>query len=126
MDRPLLDLHFKVYGRELFVKYGEHLLNPARRGQLGWPDAATDLLDALDYQEEAAYRWWPLGRQKPVTVDTRINGGRPTTTTTGVRTIAIATRLNDGWSVAEVTEDTDATRDEIEAASVVEAVPLAA
>lgn len=125
-ERPLLDLDFKRYGRELFVRYGEHLVNPARHGQLGWPDAATDLFESLDYEEQAACRWWPLGRSTPVAVDTRINGGRPTTATTGVRTVAIATRLREGWSAEEITDDTAATREEIDAAAQLERVPLAA
>jgi uncharacterized protein (DUF433 family) len=125
-DRPLLELDFKLHGRELFVKYGEHLLNPARKGQLGWPEAAADLLASLDYEDAAAYRWWPLGRETPVSINTRVNGGRPTTATTGVRTVAIATRLREGWSIVEITEDTAATAAEIRAAARVEAVPLAA
>jgi hypothetical protein len=34
-QRLLLELDFKLYGKDLFVRYGEHLLNPARRGHLG-------------------------------------------------------------------------------------------
>lgn len=124
--RPLLDLEFKLYGRDLFVRYEQQLLNPARQGQLGWPDAADSLFASLDYEEQAAYRWWPLGRDKPVALDTRVNGGRPTTSTTGVRTIAIATRLRDGWSPVEIEKDTSATPAEIEAAARVEGLAAAA
>jgi len=125
-ERPLLELEFKLHGRELFVHYGERMLNPAREGQLGWPQAVDALLDSLDYEEDAAYRWWPLGRGRPVAVNTRVNGGRPTTATTGVRTIAIASRLREGWSPDEIEEDTAATRPEIDAAASVERVKLAA
>jgi len=125
-ERPLLELDFKRYGRELFIRYGEHLINPTRRGQLAWPDAASDLLESLDYKDDAAYRWWPLGRQAPVAINTRVNGGRPTTATTGVRTVAIATRAKEGWTVAEIAADTSASAEEIRAAAQVEAVTLAA
>jgi uncharacterized protein (DUF433 family) len=126
--RPLLDLDFKLQGKELFVRYGSQMLNPARKGQLqlAWPDAADALFESLDYEEEAVFRWWPLGRQEPITVDTRINGGRPTTVTTGVRTVAIATRVREGWSRSEIQEDTAANSAEIAAAARVEGVALAA
>jgi uncharacterized protein (DUF433 family) len=104
------------------------LLAVTRGGQLAWPNAVESLLDSLDYDEdeEAAYRWWPLGRKRPVLLDTRVNGGRPTTADTGVRTVAIATRLREGWSTDEVHDDTAATDSEIEAAAEIEGVPLAA
>jgi uncharacterized protein (DUF433 family) len=132
-SRPLLQLEFKQRGRDLFVRYEQQLVRATpRAGQLAladdelvgshWPHEATVLLDSLDYDsdEHATYRWWPLGRQRPVVLDTRINSGRPTTAATGVRTIAIATRLREGWDLAEITEDTSATPDEIRAAARVE------
>ncbi|MCW3025663.1 MAG: hypothetical protein JWM29_1095, partial [Solirubrobacterales bacterium] len=61
-----------------------------------------------------------------VLLDTRVNGGKPTTALTGVRTISIATRLREGWKPAEVSEDTAATLPEIEAAAQIEGVHLAA
>jgi uncharacterized protein (DUF433 family) len=121
VDRPLLQLEFAVQGRELFLRYAEDqwsYVNASRRGQMAWPDAAVDLFDSLEYDEEerAAYRWWPLGKQRPVIVDTRVNGGHPSTARTGVRTLAIATRKRQGWSVDAITDDVAATESEIEAA----------
>jgi uncharacterized protein (DUF433 family) len=127
-DRPLLDLDFKLHGHDLFVRYGAELLSATRSGQVVWPDAVETLLASLDYdeKEQAAYRWWPLGRQRPVLLDTRLNGGRPTTADTGVRTISIATRLREGWEPAEVREDTAATLVEIKAAAEIEGIRLVA
>ncbi|MFA9270102.1 MAG: hypothetical protein ACEQSX_04995, partial [Baekduiaceae bacterium] len=126
-DRPLLDLEFMRQGKELFVEYEEQLVNASRQGQLSWPEAADALLDSLDYdeQEHAAFRWWPLGRNRPVLLDTRVNGGRPTTSASGVRTIAIATRIRDGWTVEEISEDTAASADEVRAAARVEGLRVA-
>jgi uncharacterized protein (DUF433 family) len=126
-DRPLLELEFKRHGRELFVEYERQLLSPNRGGQLAWPEAADLLLDSLDYDEaeNAAYRWWPLGRKQPVLLDLNVNAGRPTTEQTGVRTVAIANRLREGWDLAEITEDTAATEREIRAAASVEGLKLA-
>lgn len=126
--RPLLDLDFKLHGYDLFVQYEAELLSATRGGQVVWPEAADTLLASLDYDEDeqTAYRWWPLGRERPVLLDTRVNGGRPTTADTGVRTIAIATRLREGWKPAEIHDDTAATLNEISAAAEIEGIPLAA
>jgi uncharacterized protein (DUF433 family) len=125
-ERPLLDLRFKRSGRDLFVKHDAGLLAATRGGQLAWPTAVDSLMASLDYDkdERAAYRWWPLGRKRPVLLDTRVNGGRPTTANTGVRTISIATRLREGWNPAEVREDTAATLTEIRAAADIEGIRL--
>ncbi|MCW3025261.1 MAG: hypothetical protein JWM29_693, partial [Solirubrobacterales bacterium] len=82
--RPLLDLRFKRSGRDLFVQFDADLLAATRGGQLAWPGAVHALFASLDYDkdEEAAYRWWPLSRERPVLLDTRVNGGRPTTALT--------------------------------------------
>lgn len=127
-ERPLLELDFKRRGKELFVEYEQHLVSATREGQVAWPEAADALLDSLDYDEaeHAAYRWWPLGRRRPVLLDTRVNGGRPTTASTGVRTVAIATRIRDGWDLEEITEDTAASQDEIRAAASLEGLKIAA
>jgi uncharacterized protein (DUF433 family) len=127
-DRPLLDLDFQRQGRDMFVEYGADLLTVTRGGQLAWPGAVDALFKSLDYDtaEQAAYRWWPLGRDRPVLLDTRINGGRPTAATSGVRTIAIASRLREGWKPAEVAEETTATLDEIKAAAQIESLKISA
>jgi uncharacterized protein (DUF433 family) len=124
----LLDLDFKLHGYELFVRYGADLLSATRGGQMAWPEAVDTLLASLDYDEteQAAYRWWPLGRERPVLLDTRVNGGRPTTASTGVRTISIATRLREGWEPAEIQADTAATLIEIKAAAEIEGIALSA
>jgi uncharacterized protein (DUF433 family) len=120
--RPLLDLDFKLHGRELFVEYEAEVISATRGGQIAWTEAVDVLLASLDYDEneQTAYRWWPLGRERPVLLDMRVNGGRPTTAETGVRTISIATRLREGWEPAEIHEDTAATLTEIDAAAAIE------
>jgi uncharacterized protein (DUF433 family) len=125
-ERPLLDLDFKRLRHQLFVKYGDELMDADRPGQLVWPEAAETLVESLDYDEdeEAVYRWWPLTRARPVLLDTRVNGGRPTTADSGVRTVAIASLIGEGASLEEITEETTASEDEIRAAAQVEGVEL--
>lgn len=128
-SRPLLALDFQAHGRSLFLRYateGEDpfFLNASQRGQLAWPQALEDFIRAVDYdkEEEVAHRWWPLGRDRPVIIDTLINAGLPSTARSGVRTVAIAARRGDGLVVHEIADDVGAAQDEVEAALVFEHV----
>jgi uncharacterized protein (DUF433 family) len=128
VERPLLQLEFATHGRELFLEYAEegaepYFLNVSRGGQMGvWPPSLDFLMKSLDYDkaEHAAYRWWPLGKARPVIVDTRLNAGRPSTAASGVRTDVVALRLRQGWDPAAIAEDLAAQPDEIDAARELE------
>jgi uncharacterized protein (DUF433 family) len=131
-DRPLLTVDFKVHGRSLFLKFVEvggdqYLVNASKRGQLAWPESVEELFQAVDYSEEenAAYRWWPLGRPIPVVIDTRLNGGRPITERSMVRTVAIAARRAEGLEPATIAGDVGADLDEVQAALRFEHVRVA-
>lgn len=127
VERPLLTVDFKVNGQSLFLKFAEeggdpYFVNASERGQVAWPPAIEEFIQAVDYDEEErhAYRWWPMGRSRPVIVDTFLNGGIPSTALSGVRTQAIAVRRGEGLDVSEIAEDVGATPDEIKAALVFE------
>jgi uncharacterized protein (DUF433 family) len=127
VDRPLLELEFATHGRDLFLRFAEddpYFLNASKGGQFAWPQGATDLVDSLDYDESehAAFRWWPLGKQTPVLLDTRLNGGRPSTAESGVRTVAIANRAAQGWEPTDIADDVVASVEEVQAALQLEAV----
>jgi uncharacterized protein (DUF433 family) len=127
VDRPLLELEFAAHGRDLFLRFAEgdpYFLNASRGGQFAWPQGATDLVDSLEYDptEHAAFRWWPLGKQTPVLLDTRLNGGRPSTAESGVRTVAIANRAAQGWDLTDIADDVAASVNEVQAALQLEAV----
>src|SRR5438046_5341889 len=116
-ERPLLTVKFKIYGKSLFMDFAEQtMLNASERGQLAWPPALEEFIQAVDYEQESAVRWWPLGRTRPVVIDTRLNGGLPSTAETGVRTGAIAVHRREGFSVAEIAEDVGARPGEVKAA----------
>jgi uncharacterized protein (DUF433 family) len=128
VERPLLELDFATQGQELFLRFAEledemadepYVVNASREGQIAaWPETATAFLEALDHDEaeHAVFRWWPLGKEKPVVVDTRLNAGHPSTARTGVRTRIIAARVSRGWSEEAIGEDVTARPDEIRAA----------
>jgi hypothetical protein len=118
VDRPLLTVEFKAHGKSLFLKYADAYLNASNRGQLAWPAALDEFISAVDYDpdERIAYRWWPLGRDEPVIVDTLLNAGRPSTSLAGVRTRAIAARERDELSIGAIAYDVGASEDEVRAA----------
>jgi uncharacterized protein (DUF433 family) len=126
-ERPLLTAEFKVHGKSLFLRFAEqtddaYLVNASERGQLAWPAALDEFIQAVDYEQNSAVRWWPLGRGRPVIIDTRLNGGLPSTAETGVRTGAIAVHRREGLEVAEIAEDVGARTREVEAALYFERV----
>lgn len=133
VERPLLSLDFKANGKSLFLRFAaegddEYLVNASKRGQLAWPATIDDFISSVDYDEEerAAYRWWPLGREEPVIVDTFLNGGLPSTALAGVRTNAIVVHRREGLDLPEIAYDVGASEEEIRAALKFERVPVAA
>lgn len=120
-DRPLLSLKFKTQGKSLFLRFAEedpYLVNASQRGQLAWPAALEDFIEAIDYdrREKSAMRWWPLGRDEPVIIDTLLNGGLPSTALSGVRTGAVAVHRREGFDVVDIADDVGATEEEVRAA----------
>jgi uncharacterized protein (DUF433 family) len=122
LSRPLLQQEFAVHGKDLFMEYaakGEepYFVNASRGGQLAWTPNLDFFLQSLEYDQEehAAYQWWPLGKSRPVVVDTRLNGGRPSTASSGLRADVISFRLAQGWDVQSLAEDLAAQPEEIAA-----------
>src|SRR5262249_50798751 len=94
------------------------LIDASKQGQLAWPQALDSFIASVDYDEteQSAYRWWPLGRDTPVIIDTLYNGGLPSTAHSGVRTLAIAVHRREGFEVEDIAQDVGAAEDEVRAA----------
>lgn len=124
VERPLLEVQFAAHGRELFLRFAksegrDYFVNASRGGQMtAWTPDTRDFLESLEYDENegTAFQWWPLGKQRPVVLDTRSNGGRPATAKTGVLTAAVRTRSNQGWPSEDIAADLGATPKEVRAA----------
>jgi len=141
VERPLLTLDFRARGRSLFLEFAEQsaegeglgplLVDASRSGQFSipeagelWPSAIDEFMRSVDYddQEQSAFRWWPLGREQPVIINTLYNGGRPSTATSGVRTRAIAVHRREGLEIRDIAYDVGASETEVEAALTFEHV----
>lgn len=125
VERPLLHVAFRVEGGHLFHEFAETeggrtlAINASRGGQLALEDFVAGITGDIEYENDLARQWWFLGREHPMLVDTRVAGGQPITARTGVRLDAIASRQREGYSVAEIAQDTGAETDEVEAVLLV-------
>lgn len=126
--RPLVTETFKVDGREAFILAGStQLVNVSTKaGMLAWSEVLDPFLQQVDFENELARRWWPLGRQEPVVLDPDYGFGMPVVSGTSVRTEIIAERTKAGDGAEEISYDFGLDRHQINAALRYESVPLAA
>ncbi len=114
---PLSSHRFKLGGRDVFVSEGSVLRDVLhRRGRAAWDEILGPFLETLDYRDSYAYRWWPLGRNKPVVVDPSYGFGLPVIVGSGVRTEIIRERVEAGDSNEQIAYDFNVQPDEIESA----------
>lgn len=114
---PLSTETFKVGGRDVFVRRDSVLHDVLhRRGAIAWDEILAPFLDTLDYRDTFAYRWWPLGRAKPVVVDPAFGFGLPVIAGSGIRTEIIRERVEVGESYEQIARDFNVEIAEIEAA----------
>lgn len=114
---PLSTELFKVGGRDVFVRRDSVLHDVLhRRGAMAWDEVLSPFLDTLDYRDAFAYRWWPLGRTRPVVVDPSYGFGLPVIAGSGVRTEIIRERVQVGDSYQQIAYDFNVEISEIESA----------
>ncbi|HXG35913.1 MAG TPA: DUF433 domain-containing protein [Dehalococcoidia bacterium] len=104
--RPLVTLKFKIGGKEIFVSKGDQLLEVGRRrGMHAWNEILEPFLEELDYTDEHASRWWPLGKANPIVIDPDYGYGFPVIVNSGVRTETILERVQAGELLRQIAED---------------------
>ncbi len=106
VPRPLTTLRFKTDGREIFVDRGDVLLEIGRRKRnQAWTEFLDPFLRTLDYTNDLASRWWPMGKQGPIMVDPAFGYGLPVIAGSGVRTEIILERFRAGDLEQQIAED---------------------
>jgi uncharacterized protein (DUF433 family) len=117
VQRPLTSLKFKVGGRQIFVEQGDVLLEVGRRKRmLAWNEVLAPFLASLDYTNDVASRWWPMGRSVPIVVDPEFGHGLPVVAGSGVRTEIIRERAEAGDLIQQIASDFNLDRTEVERA----------
>jgi uncharacterized protein (DUF433 family) len=114
--RPLVTQKFKVAGRDIFLAADFDVLVEVGReaGMLAWREVLEPFLEDIEYENELARRWWPLGRERMVVVDPDYGFGLPVVEGVGVRTEIIAERYRAGDSTDEIAYDFDVTPKQID------------
>lgn len=120
VDYPLATQTFKTDRRKIYMHAGDGRLLEVLGGQRGaqaWDEILDPFLRNLDYQNELARRWWPLGREdKRVVVDPDYGFGLPVIMGSGVRTDSIAEQYEAGDTVEHIAYDFNVTPEQIEGA----------
>lgn len=106
VPHPLASERFLIGGRDVFVQRDGVLVDVLRRkGAQAWYEVLEPFLETLDYQEQLAYRWWPLGKDKPVVIDPEYGFGLPVVYGTGIRTEILFERFTAGELPEEIAGD---------------------
>lgn len=115
---PLSMLSFKTDGRDVFVEDGTLLHNLLRnKSQPAWDAILGPFLETLDYRDAIAYRWWPLGKDRPILVDPEYGFGQPVVAGSGVRIEIIRERISAGDSNSQIAYDFAVSEADVEAVS---------
>jgi uncharacterized protein (DUF433 family) len=109
-ERPLVTRRFRTSGIEVFVSHDGNLLEVGRRrGEIAWRVFLEPFLKNLDYEEDWAIRWWPLGHDQPIVVDPEYGFGLPVIARSGVRTEIVLERFKAGDLPDRIAEDFNVT-----------------
>jgi uncharacterized protein (DUF433 family) len=120
VNHPLATQTFKTDRRRIYMHAGDGRLLEVLGGQQGaqaWDRVLDPFLESLDYQNELASRWWPLGKDdKRVVVDPDYGFGLPVVVGSGVRTESIAEQFEAGDAMEHIAYDFNVTSEQIEGA----------
>jgi uncharacterized protein (DUF433 family) len=119
MAYPLSTQKFKTDRHKIYMHAGDGRLLEVLGGQRGaqaWDRILDPFLKDLDYHNEFARRWYPLGKNEPIVVDPDYGFGLPVIVGSGVRTESIAEQYYAGDKVEHIAYDFNVTRGQIESA----------
>jgi hypothetical protein len=90
IDHPFATRRFLTDGYSVLLKVDDKVLLDLVSDQFALFEVLRSYLktDGLDFADEFAARWWPMGKRRPVFVDGRISFGQPVVTQ-GVPTLVL-------------------------------------
>lgn len=80
------------------------------------PGLVQEAIEALDYEDDLAARWYPLGKGVAIVVDPRYGSGLPTIRHRGVTVGHIKSRFDAGQSIGLISKDLTLPRSQVEEA----------
>jgi uncharacterized protein (DUF433 family) len=116
---PLATETFKADRKRIYMTAGDGRLLEVLGGQRGaqaWDEVLDPFLDTLDYQNDFARRWWPLGKDDLVVVDPDYGFGSPVIVNSGLRTELVAERAEVGDAPGVIAYDFNLTREQVASA----------
>jgi uncharacterized protein (DUF433 family) len=105
-DYPFASAHFKTDGKTVILhvlRTGEddRLIDLFKSGQYVMHRIIEPSLKGLEFEDDFAARWWPLGRTRGVVIDPKRQFGQPVDHETGVPTIVLAQAVEAEGSIAK-------------------------
>lgn len=128
---PLTSLQMLTDGRDLLIEAYEQFMNVTRGGQGEMRDLVQAYLDRIEHDAGGPVRLYPFSRKhvledpRSISIDPRIQFGRPCLVGTGIPTAEIADRYKADESIASLAADYGRPEQHIEEAIRYE-LPLAA
>ena len=119
VDYPFATQEFKTDRRRIYMDAGDGRLLEVLGGQRGaqaWDRVLDPFLKDLDYQNDLARRWWPLGKDGLVVVDPVYGFGSPVIVNSGLRTELVAEREEAGDEPEVIAYDFNLTLRQVESA----------
>jgi uncharacterized protein (DUF433 family) len=116
---PLATETFKADRKRIYTTAGDGRLLEVLGGQRGaqaWDEVLDPFLDTLDYQNDFARRWWPLGKDDLVVVDPDYGFGSPVIVNSGLRTELVAERAEVGDAPGVIAYDFNLTPEQVASA----------
>jgi uncharacterized protein (DUF433 family) len=90
---PFATKNFKTDGRGIFAEFGGNAGNAVLElasSQLAFSQVVAPYLFGVQFEKDAAARWWPLGPKKRVVIDPTRSFGQPIVAEEGVPTAVLA------------------------------------
>jgi uncharacterized protein (DUF433 family) len=90
VTHPFATRKFATDGHSILERIGQAAIVDIVGGQLGFHRILKDyLVTGLDFKDQFAVRWWPLGRHRPVVIDASRSFGQPIVNREGVPTAVL-------------------------------------
>lgn len=109
-DYPFAHLKLKTFGVNILVEFqeqepGPNLLSLDPGGQWVLPGVVAEEIGKVEFLNDLAVRWYPLGMTVPLVIDPRMAAGQPTIPNRGITAASVFKRWEAGQSIKFIADD---------------------